>query len=520
MIKKMILFLALLVLPIVSANTVVLVSDNLADYNTALDVANVLNATVITTEWGIYNESLVNTIISLNPDKVIIIGGPLAVVDNYTTALENAGISVERIGGHDRYQTNAMALLQYREQFREKFGNNLSACVCHGFDDIALNESLNLVKEHYITVLTNGVNLTVNVSNLGVKKVDVIVNPICPFCNYTKLMQRLKRGNIVVEQLEIPQNKIKLMLQNRLRILERRLIRLKLMGINDSELENKIKEIEELIKQNKYEEAYKLMIQLTDQQRTMIVLHFHPMGYGRAMGMNNAPHIYHQNANNSQMIRGPKAPHRYQNVTNSQMGRGRVFVDNNGNVNVSLMHMTINNLPKQSISEEEKEGLIEMREEEKLARDVYLTLYNKWKLPIFKNIAESEQTHTDSIKYLLNKYNISDPVKSDEVGKFSNPKYQELYQKLVEEGNKSVIDALKVGATIEDLDIADLQYWLNRTDNEDIKLVYENLMKGSRNHMRAFVSMLQKYGANYTPQYISKEEYEQIINSPMERGRK
>ncbi|XRO76308.1 DUF2202 domain-containing protein [Methanocaldococcus sp. 10A] len=199
------------------------------------------------------------------------------------------------------------------------------------------------------------------------------------------------------------------------------------------------------------------------------------------------------------------------------MGKGRIVGDN-GNINVSLMCEDIDALPKQPISEEEKEGLIEMREEEKLARDVYLTLYNKWGLQIFKNIAESEQTHMDSVKYLLDRYNIPDPVESEEVGKFSNPKFEELYNKLVEQGSKSVVDALKVGATIEDLDIADLENWISKTDNEDIKFVYENLMKGSRNHMRAFVRMLERYGANYSPQYISKEEYEQIISSSMERG--
>ncbi|WP_366863780.1 DUF2202 domain-containing protein [Methanocaldococcus sp.] len=207
-----------------------------------------------------------------------------------------------------------------------------------------------------------------------------------------------------------------------------------------------------------------------------------------------------------------------QNNQNPQnVGQG-VIIGSNGAINDSLMCKMIMEMPKQPISEEEKEGLIEMREEEKLARDVYLTLYNKWKLPIFKNIANAEQTHTDAIKCLLRKYNITDPVKTDEVGKFSNPKFEELYNKLVEEGSKSVVDALKVGATIEDLDIADLQYWINRTDNEDIKFVYENLMKGSRNHMRAFVRMLEQYGANYTPQYISQQEYEQIINTPTERG--
>jgi hypothetical protein len=210
-----------------------------------------------------------------------------------------------------------------------------------------------------------------------------------------------------------------------------------------------------------------------------------------------------------------------QNTENAQIqndiGKGKL-VGSNGDVNVSLMYSSINAFPKQPISEEEKEGLIEMREEEKLARDVYLTLYNKCKLQIFKNIAESEQTHTDSVKYLLDRYGIEDPVKSDEIGKFSNPKFEQLYKDLVEKGSKSEVDALIVGATIEDLDIADLEHWLNRTDNEDIKFVYENLMKGSRNHLRAFVRMLNNYGVNYSPQYISKEEYEQIINSQMERG--
>ena len=210
-----------------------------------------------------------------------------------------------------------------------------------------------------------------------------------------------------------------------------------------------------------------------------------------------------------------------QNTENAQMqndiAKGKL-VGSNGDVNVSLMYSNINAFPKQPISEEEKEGLIEMREEEKLARDVYLTLYNKWKLQIFKNIAESEQTHTDSVKYLLDRYGIEDPIKSDEIGKFSNPKFEKLYKNLVEKGSKSEVDALIVGATIEDLDIADLEHWINKTDNEDIKFVYENLMKGSRNHLRAFVRMLNNYGVNYSPQYISKEEYEQIINSQMERG--
>ncbi|KPU63252.1 hypothetical protein EP1X_04630 [Thermococcus sp. EP1] len=170
-----------------------------------------------------------------------------------------------------------------------------------------------------------------------------------------------------------------------------------------------------------------------------------------------------------------------------------------------------------SITEEEKQGILWMREEEKLARDVYLTLYEKWRLPIFNNIAESEQTHMEAVKSLIDKYALEDPI-IDEVGKFNNRELQELYNQLVEKGSKSVEDALIVGAMIEELDIVDLQKWISKTDKQDIIEVYENLMKGSRNHLRSFVSNLKNYGVTYEPQYLSKEEYEKIINSPMEEG--
>jgi hypothetical protein len=167
----------------------------------------------------------------------------------------------------------------------------------------------------------------------------------------------------------------------------------------------------------------------------------------------------------------------------------------------------------------EKDGILYMREEEKLARDVYQTLYNKWKLQIFANIAESEQKHMDSVKKLIDNYNLEDPAKEG-VGEFTNPKLQELYNKLVEDGSKSIENALKVGAMIEEIDIIDLKKHLSETNKEDIKLVYENLMRGSRNHLRAFTSNLENYGISYEPQYLSKEEYEQIVSSPMEKGTK
>lgn len=176
-------------------------------------------------------------------------------------------------------------------------------------------------------------------------------------------------------------------------------------------------------------------------------------------------------------------------------------------------------IAESELSQSEIDGLLLMREEEKLARDIYTVLGQKWNLPIFANIAESEQTHTDAVAVLLDRYQLSDPVVSDEVGVFSSSVLGQIYDDLLAKGEKSLKDALMVGATVEDLDINDLTKLLSETDNQDIKIVYNNLMKGSRNHLRAFTKQIERAGGTYAPAYISVEAYEAIISAPQERGR-
>ncbi|MCK5476661.1 MAG: DUF2202 domain-containing protein [Candidatus Aenigmarchaeota archaeon] len=178
----------------------------------------------------------------------------------------------------------------------------------------------------------------------------------------------------------------------------------------------------------------------------------------------------------------------------------------------------IEDIPKSQLSEEEVEGLVLMREEEKLARDVYNVLGEKWGTNIFTNIAKSEQTHTDAVKVLLDRYNIEDPVKDDSIGVFNSNELDELYKTLVKQGSLSLLDALKVGATVEDLDIKDLNELSAKTDNADIITTYNNLNKGSRNHLRAYIKQIENNGGSYSPQYISQAEFDSIISSEQEKG--
>lgn len=166
----------------------------------------------------------------------------------------------------------------------------------------------------------------------------------------------------------------------------------------------------------------------------------------------------------------------------------------------------------------EKLSLQFMREEEKLARDVYRYLYEQHGALIFSNIASSEQSHMDAVKQLLIKYNIADPVATDLPGTFTNPDLQALYNKLIFDGKFSLADGLTVGATIEDLDLFDLNNALLQTSNADIEITYNSLIKGSRNHLRSFYGQLVTLGESYAPQYITQEYFDSIINTPMERG--
>ncbi|GEM_PF-949070 len=190
-----------------------------------------------------------------------------------------------------------------------------------------------------------------------------------------------------------------------------------------------------------------------------------------------------------------------------------------GNVSpCGKLSTVISDLPYEDLSEAEVDMLVKMRQEEKLARDVYLTLYEKWGLRIFSNIAQSEQTHMDAIKVLLDKYGLEDPVANDVIGQYSDQAFVDLYSVLVNKGGVSLVEALKVGATIEDLDIKDLEDEIALSDNQDIKTVFQNLMKGSRNHMRSFNRLIVANGETYLPQYIAQDEFDAIVNSDMERG--
>lgn len=167
------------------------------------------------------------------------------------------------------------------------------------------------------------------------------------------------------------------------------------------------------------------------------------------------------------------------------------------------------------IEDADKAALLFMLEEEKLARDTYIYLNNVWSINQFNNINKSEQTHMDAVENLLKQYNIAYTILP--MGEFENQSLQNHYNQFKIDGAVSKSNALQIGATIEDLDIVDLQNYITATNNTSLIAVFKNLECGSKNHLKSFVKSIDNAGDSYTPQFLTQTEYNAIITGSVEQ---
>jgi hypothetical protein len=204
------------------------------------------------------------------------------------------------------------------------------------------------------------------------------------------------------------------------------------------------------------------------------------------------------------------------NVENDQYA-SILAVSGDGTTSVIEANLKSALVETSDLTDSELASLLKMKEEEKLARDVYTVLYQKWGSKIFSNISTAENNHLNAVILLLTNYGVTD-VSTGKAGVFEDIAVQTLYNDLVAKATVSIEEAYKTGALIEEMDIKDLIESLSTTTNGNVILLFDNLLKGSRNHLRAFNRQLTTLGVVYTPIYISQTDYDLIINSSMEKG--
>lgn len=174
------------------------------------------------------------------------------------------------------------------------------------------------------------------------------------------------------------------------------------------------------------------------------------------------------------------------------------------------------------LSSDEISGLLFMREEEELARDLYIDIYDKKGLNTFKNISEKAETkHAEAIRVLLQRYGIDDPSTGSH-NTYNDQDLQGLYNQLFSNAiGSDDLAALRVGAFVEETDIRDNNHYksLVSDEHQDIISTYDNLLCGSRNHLRAFVGQIEGLtGVDYVTQVSELDaEVQEILNTPREK---
>ncbi len=177
-----------------------------------------------------------------------------------------------------------------------------------------------------------------------------------------------------------------------------------------------------------------------------------------------------------------------------------------------------------NLNDAEISGLLFMREEEELARDLYLDIYaaKDNRLNTFKNISDNAETkHAEAIRLLLIEYGIDDPSTGVH-NTYTSTELQDLYDSLLNNAvGSDDLAALRVGAFVEETDIRDINTHKDNVSAEhtDIISTYDNLLCGSRNHLRAFVKQIESIsGSTYVTQVPALDtEVRAILSSPQER---
>jgi hypothetical protein len=161
---------------------------------------------------------------------------------------------------------------------------------------------------------------------------------------------------------------------------------------------------------------------------------------------------------------------------------------------------------------EAQKALLFQIDEERMARELYTAFGVKWGLQPFANIPKAEARHEAVLRQLATRAGLTAPAAV--AGRFDDAEVQKRYDELLALGNASADSALRTGAYVEEVDIADLNTLIATTDNAALKGSVIALRTASGHHLKAFVSVLASRGITYAPQILKAEDYQALVAAP------
>ncbi len=132
-------------------------------------------------------------------------------------------------------------------------------------------------------------------------------------------------------------------------------------------------------------------------------------------------------------------------------------------------------------------GLQFAREEERMARDLYQALADKYDgaLP-FSRITLSEQRHFDAVGALLDRYDVADPADGRKAGSYADATLQNLYDGWLADGRSRSTRPTTSAWPWRSATSPTSRARSSRASRADVTQVFTALLNGSQHHLAAF----------------------------------
>ena len=154
-------------------------------------------------------------------------------------------------------------------------------------------------------------------------------------------------------------------------------------------------------------------------------------------------------------------------------------------------------IPLSDLTDAQKEKIISIAQELKLAQNLYSKIYKQWELKIFRNISKAKSHQIKVIKFLADRYNLElPPTFKDET--FEDSSLQEKLDDLLNQALSSEQNALEVAISTEENSIEDLNQTLHSDLPKDLELTYAHLLKADQRHLYIFQKILDRYAEDET----------------------
>lgn len=147
-----------------------------------------------------------------------------------------------------------------------------------------------------------------------------------------------------------------------------------------------------------------------------------------------------------------------------------------------------------------------------MAYDLYGEFYERWSLSVFHKVQQREAKHVWCVERIMDNYGFTYNTNANS-GSYPDREIQKTYDELTVKGCISDLAALEAAAFIKEKYISRLRERIRYQEDEYVVKVIFLMESAAQSHLRAFVNSIRLSGSDYSPVFLTDDEFSNIMDS-------